>query len=284
MPRVHYVSDLHLELRHTTRLVPRSTADLGAIAGRMSVTGERPVFWLPDTDADVIVLGGDIDVGVRGVEWAMVETQLLGTPIIYVPGNHEYYGQEMGPTLEAMRERAVGTDVHVLDCDEVTVGGVRYLGATLWTDYKAGEPTTPQALAMQVAQQQINDHRQIRYWDRLFTPADAVALHQQARAWLAERLSRTHEGPTVVVTHHGPSPACQHPDYPVDAISAAFQSNLEALMSPSIDLWIYGHTHACLDTFIHGVHLVSNQKGYPRETVPGYDLGKTVEIAGLSEK
>jgi len=281
MPRIQYLSDVHRELLlDETLTVSKDPTDRAAVAHRMALTGDYPVFWLPATNADVVVLAGDIDVGVRGVEWAAIESQLLGKPIIYVPGNHEYYGKELRATLRAMRDRAAGTNVHVLDCDEVTLDGTRFLGATLWTDYRANEPATPAANAMQAAQQQINDHRRIRFGDkdRLFTPDDALRLHQEAKAWLTTQLSKPHQGRTVVVTHHGPSPACQHPDYPVDPISAAFHSNLESLMGPHVDLWIYGHTHACLDVIVRETRLVSNQKGYPREIVQDYDPNRVVQI------
>lgn len=44
----------------------------------------------PQSDADIIVLAGDIHVGVHGIEWARRSFPLL--PVTYVPGNHEFYG------------------------------------------------------------------------------------------------------------------------------------------------------------------------------------------------
>jgi hypothetical protein len=51
----------------------------------------------PDVEADVIVLAGDIHSGSRGVEWARRQFPL--TPILYVPGNHEFYGRDVQETL-----------------------------------------------------------------------------------------------------------------------------------------------------------------------------------------
>ena len=41
------------------------------------------------SDADVVILAGDIDIKSRGVSWA---NDTFQCPVIYVCGNHEYYG------------------------------------------------------------------------------------------------------------------------------------------------------------------------------------------------
>src|SRR5713226_5947087 len=94
-----------------------------------------PYSWrIPETKAEVVVLAGDIGVGVMGVEWAVREAERLQKCAVYVPGNHEYYGERLN-VLEKMRTVEIGSSVYVLDMDEVTLEGVRFLGATLWTDY-----------------------------------------------------------------------------------------------------------------------------------------------------
>lgn len=76
----------------------------------------------------------------------------------------------------------------------------------------------------------------------------------------------------MVVTHHGLSYACQHPSHPLDWIANGFYSPLFEMAPPpadAVDLWVYGHTHASIDTMVGGIRLVSNQAGYPGEYVPG---------------
>ena len=48
--------------------------------------------FIPDSDADIIILAGDIDTGTQGLEWAIAESERLAKDIIYVAGNHEFYG------------------------------------------------------------------------------------------------------------------------------------------------------------------------------------------------
>ncbi len=110
----------------------------------------------------------------------------------------------------------------------------------------------------------------------LFTPEDALTLHQQSLQWLAASLETSTEK-TVVVIHHAPSPVAQLPQEPVSPISGAFWSDLEYLMGNHIDAWFFGHTHHSVDNFVKGTRLVSNQRGYPRESC-GFDPTFVVEI------
>ena len=94
-----------------------------------------PYSWrIPETPAEMVVLAGDIGVGLKGLKWALREAERLQKHAVYVPGNHEYYGERL-TVLENMRAVARGSRVAVLDMDEFTWNGVRFLGLTLWTDY-----------------------------------------------------------------------------------------------------------------------------------------------------
>ena len=50
-------------------------------------------FAPPATGADVVVLAGDIGVGMDGLRWA--KARFSDTPVIYVPGNHEFYHHDI---------------------------------------------------------------------------------------------------------------------------------------------------------------------------------------------
>lgn len=89
-------------------------------------------FEPPETDAETIILAGDIGVGVEGVRWAVHHYPVR--PVIYVPGNHEFYGHDIGLTTEL--QAAAPDNITVLSNDAVVLDGVRFLGSTLWTDFK----------------------------------------------------------------------------------------------------------------------------------------------------
>lgn len=268
--KLQVMSDVHVEFYVRPRELPGRELDV------------------PDVGADVLILAGDIGVGPQGVRWAAGQADRLGVPCVYVAGNHEYYHWERDTALLEMRKAAGNTRVHFLENDQVVIGDVRFLGCTLWTDLAAYVEPGWQGLAPErILERNLMDYRVIRVAgpdgrERSLRASDTQAWHRSSLAWLHQRLREPFDGRTVVVTHHGPSYACQHPSHPLDWMANGFYSPLfemEAVPLERIDLWVYGHTHACLDTVVGGIHLVSNQAGYPHEDVPGgFDPRKVWEV------
>jgi len=83
--------------------------------------------------ADVVVLAGDISPGTKAIAWA--RQAFPGKPVVYVAGNHEFYRCDWDKLPGALREEAKKHDVHFLENEAVTIEGVRFVGATLWTDF-----------------------------------------------------------------------------------------------------------------------------------------------------
>lgn len=212
-------------------------------------------------EADVLVLPGDVSLGAEVVElfadWPV--------PVIFVAGNHEFYRGEMAKVRDELKRASAGTAVRFLDNETETIGYVRFLGSTLWTDYRLGEPELPQDMAMSAAAASLNDHRLIRVEGHAFRPQDALAEHLTARSWLEAELQRPHDGPTVVVTHHGPHRVSTHPRYARDALNPAFNSDLSPLL-PRATLWVHGHVHDAFDYVAGGCRVVANPRGYPAGT------------------
>lgn len=234
-------------------------------------------FEIPDTAADVIILAGDIGTGTDGIAWACRQVERLGKPVVYIPGNHEYYHGECAETETAMREAAAACGVHYLNNESTFIGNVQFLGATLWSDYRApGYGVLEDIMAH--CRRSMADHSLIQYGERRFLPQDALELHKKSAAWLEAELVRESSAmQKVVITHHAPSLRCANPGFGLDMTSGSFVSDLEYLM-PYADLWCYGHTHHCFDEEILGSRVVSNQRGYPFEGTGGFDPGKVIEI------
>jgi 3',5'-cyclic AMP phosphodiesterase CpdA len=209
----------------------------------------------PAPGADALLLPGDIASGVQAVElfadWPV--------PVLYVPGNHEFYGFEREALLARMRDRARGTAVRVLDRDVAEVGGVRVLGATLWTDYALFEGQISQAMGLAGAS--LADHSHIKKGFGLFSSRDALEAHRLDRAWLAAELAKAHDGATVVLTHHAPHPGSIHPRFANDLLTAAFVSDCSELLGEAA-LWAHGHVHNCFDYRVGGTRVVANPRGY----------------------
>jgi predicted phosphodiesterase len=234
-------------------------------------------FIIPKTDADVLVLAGDIGAKLSGLEQALTSCQI---PVVYVAGNHEYYGTAIPKLTEELRVAAQHSHVHFLENDLLMLDDVRFLGCTLWTDF-AIFGLENRTLAMWQAEQQMADYRLIRRspdFSRL-RPADTASLHVASLNWLKQQLELPFEGRTVVVTHHAPSAKSFNPKYNTDFVSAAFASNLEGLMDRfEIDVWIHGHTHHCVDFVQNNTRILSNQRGYPDERLAGFNPNLVIEI------
>lgn len=247
MTRLHILSDLHLEFAP---------------------------FEFSDAGADVLVLAGDIGVGRQGVEAALDWGG--GRPVVYVLGNHELYGCEFGSLARELAALGRPGNVHVLDDTECVLGGVRFLGSTLWTDF-AVSPNL--AENREFARFGMSDYARIRSGAGKLTPERTAERFAESRAWLARRLAQPFDGPTVVVTHHGPSrrswPAWLHHD----ELMASCVSDLEDLMGADrARLWVHGHTHWGVDYTVAGTRVVSNQLGYPTQRVPGFDPAFVVTL------
>lgn len=234
--KLHILSDLHNELSH----------------------------YIPDAasnNADVIVLAGDIWKSAQGIYWA--REMWKNHEIVYVSGNHEFYGSRRKDVMAMQRLAAKETGVHLLENDAVVIKGVRFIGSTLWTDFELfGEST--KNWCMRDAQQGLNDFRVIHEGNRHFSPMDSVVLHEESAAWLGQKLKHElFDGKTVVVTHHLPSKKSVADRYVDDSLSACFASNLDDLLGHS-SMWIHGHTHDSFDYEANGTRVVCNPRGYQR--------------------
>lgn len=222
-----------------------------------------------DAQADVVVLAGDIDDGAGGFRWAR-ET-FPDKPVVMVAGNHEFYGCNWIQHLETMREAANKYDIEFLETDGIDLGGVRFLGCSLWTDFELFGVDRKTA-AIREAHASMMDYEYIKltrtaefYWvksNRLI-PALTERRHRGSVEWLEDKLNGDGDpAKTVIVTHHAPHPLSMHPRFAKDLLSASYASDLSRLMGKA-GLWIHGHMHNSVDYVVDGTRVVCNPRGYP---------------------
>lgn len=231
-------------------------------------------------EADVAVVAGDLCEGIpEAVEW-LAETVRPHMRVVFVPGNHEFYGRTLETELLQGRRIARARGIDLLDDDSVVIDGVRFVGSTLWTDYRLfGEARRRDA--MDAAYRGMNDHRHISTgsgaaWRR-FLPSDAADRHAASVRFLAG-FAHDRTRPTVVVTHHAPSVRCLDRKFEGDPLNSGFASNLDGLVEAlAADLWVHGHTHANADVRIGPTRVVCNPHGYGSENA-GFDPGLVIDI------
>lgn len=219
-------------------------------------------------DVDVMVMAGDFaPASMRRIGEAAAAWRRAGH-ILYVPGNHEYYGSDIG---RAQQTLALDCKLHgltLLDPGAVTVDHVRFIGATLWTDFRLdGEAREIDAHAAVAVG--LNDFSgTIRGRARpghAFTTWEAAHRHRRELAFIETELAaaRSDGLVAVVITHHAPSPRSIHPKYRGDPLNAGFASNLEGVIAQHEPLlWIHGHMHDAVDVTLGATRIVANPHGY----------------------
>jgi predicted phosphodiesterase len=239
-------------------------------------------FERPVNDADVVVLAGDIARPRQAVSWASG----FDKPVLYVPGNHEFYGSSIDGTVAELERLCRGTNVHLLEDRAVVLGGVRFLGTTLWSDFRLFGTGERKSAAMAEAKRLLRDFSRIALSessDAVFTPEDCAALCGRHADWLESTLATPHDGPTVVITHHAPSPGSIHPRFAGSLLNACFVSDFEHLLGEErSQLWIHGHTHDSFDYQVRRTRVVCNPRGYARSGVdenPLFDPDFIVEVS-----
>jgi Icc-related predicted phosphoesterase len=232
---------------------------------------EREWVRLPFVEADVVVLAGDIGKGRRGVEWA--SRAFEGVPVVYVVGNHEYYGGSLGVTLDEMRAAASGTSVHVLERESLVIDDTRFLGTTLWTDFALHGPDHTW-VSREYAARAVSDYSQINSAPGVDLRPEAIGReHTASREWLRTQLAdRAEARRTVVVTHHAPSSRSLDPQDRDHALAPAYASRMDDLVSTSgAEAWIHGHIHRSADYALGGTRVFANPRGSASRLAKAFD-------------
>jgi hypothetical protein len=253
--------------------------------------------WLPTPapGADVLVLAGDI--GSYQVNSQLTDTDfglarfspLQGwpTPVLFVPGNHEYDNLVFEEAHQRLRETCARLGITWLERETITLQArgrtVRFIGTTLWSDFDSLVPLdatlTQQLKARDKAYRAANFYLRTTGSTIQGEPllAEQVrTLSLQCQHWLREALAQPFDGATVVVTHFAPSLQSADPRYGLTPGTAGFCNAMEDLL-PQARLWLHGHLHCPSDYTLKGCRVVANPLGYARKNeqdafIPGLCL------------
>jgi predicted phosphodiesterase len=262
--RIQLISDLHLE--NYPDYVPQAAPDI-----------------------DVLILAGDIgsyqagsrltsdDFGLRrfsprslGSEWPRV---------FYIPGNHEFDGLEFDATYQKLRDTCDGLGIEWLERETITVGAVRFIGTTLWSDFealaKSQSTMTEQMKALEKAYRAANFYlsKNTTFKDGAPMLAEDIRLlAHECQRWLRDALASPFDGSTVTVTHFAPTLQSADPRYGMTPGTAGFCNSLDDLL-PLSDVWMHGHLHCANDFVASGIadgepyscRVIANPRGYPEK-------------------
>ena len=155
---------------------------------------EQPLWTFPAEmpDFDVAVIAGDLERGiVAAIRQIRSAPALKDKPVVFVPGNHDFDEAVFQDVIaEGLAFAAEYPNIHVLHRRSITIAGVRFVGATLWTDYALYGPARTKP-SMVWAGQMMPDHTSIKYREDTghisrFMPGHARAEHKRDRAFIEE--------------------------------------------------------------------------------------------------
>lgn len=238
----------------------------------------KPITIVPGVD--LVIVAGDVCEGVLRAFEHLRRIVPMDIPIVMVPGNHEFYRGFIPDELALALAHAGAFNLHFLNGTALELAGVRFVGATLWTDYQVfGEAN--QTMVMNACAKGMHDHRLIGWqkkpWLR-FRPQEAALLHHRSKAYLEATLSTGFDGPTVVITHTAVHWNSILPRYRTDPVTAAFVSDMSATIKAfRPTLWVHGHVHNSCDYRVGETRVVCNPHGYGPEN-PDFDNAFTLLI------
>ncbi|WP_085031599.1 metallophosphoesterase [Ensifer aridi] len=241
--KIWIVSDLHLEFGQPFKEPLPNNIDVIVCAGDVLTKGVVPsINWLAKFSPDI--------------------------PVVFVAGNHEFYNACLQSGVLDAREAARDhSNLHFLENDAIDIGDVRFVGGTLWTDFRlfGRKPE----VSMSYAQSGMNDFKKIKFSKTpycRFKPIHAYSKHVETRDYIAAELREGTGRKTVVVTHHAPSPRSIAAEFRHDPLSACYASDLEDLICGTGPIvWVHGHVHHRNDYVVGSTRVVSNSRGYPGE-------------------
>ncbi|MCD6050366.1 MAG: phosphatase [Verrucomicrobia bacterium] len=232
---------------------------------------------LPKVDCDCVILAGDVSTKHNGLRW--IQKRFPDLPVIYLCGNHEFYGDKLPKLTHRLREETRGTNIHFLENDSISIGGFHFFGCTLWTDmalmgdWKVG---------VEEASLTMNDYKRVRNsaqnYKRL-SPRDTRLIHQVSLESMRQFFTAHDANRSVIVTHHAPSILSLPEKRRMELISCAYASHLDAfILEHQPLLWVHGHIHHSNDYLIGNTRVLANPRAYPDKPNPNFKSDLVVQL------
>lgn len=263
--KIAICDDLHLEFGDIN-ITNDEKADVLILSGDIMIADDlhdHPEPMTPYTP-EIIKLLGTRQANAQRYRDFLKRVSFQFPHVIYVAGNHEFYHGKWIQSLVTLRnECARFPNVHFLERDTVVIDGVRFIGGTMWTDCNKNDPLTLHALSDMMQDFKVIRHDGLGYTK--LRPAHTLHRHIQTVDYFKHVLRDNLEQPTVITTHHAPSPLSVHVSYKDQVLmNGAYQSDLSELIldNPQIKLWTAGHMHHSYRYHIGDTLVACNPRGY----------------------
>jgi len=262
---------------------------------------EFGAYKFDDTEADVLVLGGDVCIASKfksKFDKFFSDASARFKDVIYIMGNHEHYDGDFTKSEGIMRDKlSKYANIHFLEKQTITLDDVTFIGGTMWTDMNRRDDLTLFHVRELMSDFQIitnssttvtkkfpvykknkdgtffRDENGSVVFDKYkskeefakFSPNDSVDEFDKFFGYLNAVVAGKTDEKFFVCTHHSPSLMSVAPQYKHDYLmNGAFASRLEEwiLDHPQIKVWSHGHTHNNSDYMLCDTRIICNPRGY----------------------
>ncbi len=253
MITIDYCSDLHMEINSNVQ------------------DHVKPV----DQTGDILILAGDItcyrffnpkrtDNEARSMRkrFARFINSQPHEHILWLPGNHEYYGTQFHGMVEYIKELCESYDprLKAINNEVFMFKDLNLYCCTFWTDMDRYNP-----IAMMSVGDFMRDFQVIGNGKKkLFTPDDAYTEHMKSMEMIKNAYEDRGDQKFVVASHHGPSmQSHSYARFGDSDVKYGYLSEYgDWIADTDILAWIHGHTHHNVDYRINETLITSAMYGY----------------------
>jgi hypothetical protein len=221
---------------------------------------------------DIVVLAGDIHT--QGRHDFILDQISTAVQILFVAGNHEYYGASFEIANEYFKElENKYSNFKFMNNESVNIRDVEFFGGTMFTDWELDNDAWT---AKQRAKNGIADFTWIDKLERRWNPEDHLQEHLAFKDALVQWLAKPAEK-RVVISHFVPHPEGSDQKFKGSFLNPYFLCDMRKYMD-NVNLWLYGHTHTSKDFMEGNCRLVCNPRGYGTENADGFIKDLVLEI------
>jgi Icc-related predicted phosphoesterase len=251
--KIQYCSDLHLEFPANKKFLDKYQI--------------KPV-------GEILLLAGDIlPFSLHTSQKEFIDYVAGNFEMVYwVPGNHEYYGYDLGTVADPLLEK-IRSNVWLLNNQIMAYRNINFICSTLWSRISP--------LNALDIQRSISDFFEIKWQGKKFTTREFNQLHHESILFLKNSVQENSGAKNIIVTHHVPTLYHYPARFRNSPLNEAFAVELyDFIHSCNAMYWIYGHHHSNTPEFsIGNTGVVTNQLGYvQRNEQLGFNVNACIEI------
>lgn len=216
---------------------------------------------LEDVDCDVIVVAGDLS-NFRDLGECVSElcNRFKDKPIVFLPGNHEYYGALRRDVISLMKyKQSQHENLDYVDLGESKpYGGRTFTCMTLWF-------------------RQVGFMLESQFSDFFYIKGLRNWVYEENKKSIDYLESNLNES-SIVFSHHLPSYKSIAPKFINDPGNVFFLCDLTMLIqNRQPQLWVHGHTHTACDYSIGKTRIICNPRGYGKEET-GFNPNLIIDV------